>query len=196
VAADRRLRELHRLRLALFAHQRHWRRTAGDHTYRSPTDNASQETTFVQTFCPHSRLPARCRSNCCPAGGRRTAWHLHLTGLGGLDKTYSYGITDIAKYDLNDDITLKNIFGYRVLKNLLRYDLEGTPFPVIDFTTPNGWNLSNSQYTDEVQFQGKSLGGNLNWIAGAFGEFLHPGGYTVAQLNTTSVIAHMQLGSR
>jgi len=164
-------------------------------TYRSPTDNASQETTFVQTFCP--ALPAPCTlpqqllAQQAAVGPRGT---FTSPGLGGLDKTYSYGITDIAKYDLNDDITLKNIFGYRVLKNLLRYDLEGTPFPVIDFTTPNGWNLSNSQYTDEVQFQGKSLGGNLNWIAGAFGEFLHPGGYTVAQLNTTSVIAPHAIG--
>jgi iron complex outermembrane receptor protein len=161
-------------------------------SYRQPHDNidTSKEATFVQTFCPiwtqPCTLPQQLLAAQAAVGPRGT---FTSPGLGGLDKTYSYGITDIAKYDISDDITLKNIFGYRVLKNLLRYDLEGTPFPVIDFTTPNGWNLSNSQYSDEVQFQGKSLGGNLNWIAGAFGEFLHPSGYTVAQLNTTSVIS-------
>jgi iron complex outermembrane receptor protein len=152
--------------------------------------NTDPGATFSQTFCP--ALPAPCTAaqkllaEQAAVGPRGT---FSTPGLGGLDKTYSYGITDIAKYDLSDDVTVKNIFGYRVLKNLLRYDLDGTPLSIIDFTTPNGWNLSNSQYSDELQFQGRSLGGNLNWIAGAFGEFLHPSGYTVAQLGTTSVIA-------
>ncbi len=159
-------------------------------TFRSPTGDASQEATFVQTFCP--ALPAPCTvpqqllAEQAAVGPRGT---FSTPGLGGLDKTYSYGITDIAKYDVSEDLTVKNIFGYRVLKNLLRYDLDGMPLAVIDFVTPNNWNLSNSQYSDEIQFQGKSLGGNLNWIAGAFGEFLHPSGTTVAQLATTSVIS-------
>ena len=153
------------------------------------------ETTFVQTFCP--ALPAPCLlpqqllAEQAKVGPRGT---FSTPGLGGLDKTYSYGITDIATYDLTDNIKFKNIFGYRVLKNLLRYDLDGMPLAVIDFVTPNNWNLSNSQYTEEFQFQGNSLGGNLNWIAGAFGEFLHPSGDTVAQLATTSVIAPHAIG--
>jgi iron complex outermembrane receptor protein len=139
-------------------------------------------TTFLETFC--TALP-------CAVPGQQLAIQNGLgpravaTGpTGGLDKTYSYGITDIAKYDVSDDITIKNIFGYRVLKNLLRYDLDGMVLPVIDFVTPNNWNLSNSQYTEEIQLQGRSLGGNLNWIAGAFGEFLHPSGTTEAVLGT------------
>jgi iron complex outermembrane receptor protein len=139
-------------------------------------------TTFLETFC--TSLP-------CAVPGQQLATQAALgprgvaTGpTGGLDKTYSYGITDIAKYDLTDNISVKNIFGYRVLKNLLRYDLDGMVLPVIDFVTPNNWNLSNSQYTDEIQFQGKSSSGNLNWIVGAFGEFLHPTGFTQAVLGT------------
>jgi iron complex outermembrane receptor protein len=161
-------------------------------TFRQPAVNGGypNETTFVQTFCP--ALPAPCtlpqqlldqQAKIGPRGTYTTP------GLNGLDKTYSYGITDIARYDISDNVAVKNIFGYRVLKNLLRYDLDGMPLSVIDFTTPNNWNLSNSQYTEELQFQGKSLDGHLNWIAGAFGEFLHPSGYTVAELGTTSVIA-------
>src|ERR1700722_8940311 len=65
---------------------------------------------------------------------------------GGLDKTYSFGITDIAKYDLSEDVTLKNIFGYRELKNLVRYDAAGTAVPFLNFITPGGWNLNNAQY--------------------------------------------------
>jgi iron complex outermembrane receptor protein len=148
--------------------------------------NPSPATTFSQTFCTATpcALAQKFLSEQAAVGPRGT---FSTPGLGGLDKTYSYGVTDIATYDLSDDIKVKNIFGYRVLKNLLRYDLDAMPVALIDFTTPNNWNLSNSQYTDEVQFQGNSLGGNLNWIAGGFGEFLHPSGTTVAQLGTTSV---------
>jgi iron complex outermembrane receptor protein len=149
--------------------------------------NTNPTTAFAQTFCP--------ATGACPTAQKFLAEQAAVgprgtfstPGLGGLDKTYSYGITDIATYDLSDDIKVKNIFGYRVLKNLLRYDLDAMPVALIDFVTPNNWNLSNSQYTDELQFQGNSLGGNLNWIAGAFGEFLHPSGTTVAQLATSSV---------
>jgi iron complex outermembrane receptor protein len=151
------------------------------------------EATFVQTFCPAKpapcTLPQQLLAEQNKVGPRGT---FSTPGLGGLDKTYSYGITDIATYDLSDSIKIKNIFGYRVLKNLLRYDLDGMPLSVIDFTTPNNWNLSNSQYTEELQFQGTSTDGNLNWIAGAFGEFLHPSGTTVAELGTTTVIGPHQ----
>ncbi|HLG86802.1 MAG TPA: TonB-dependent receptor [Alphaproteobacteria bacterium] len=162
-------------------------------TFRDPHGIASNETSWVQTFCPAAPapclLPQQLLAQQAAVGPRGTFTDGGLNGLDGLDKTYSYGITDIAKYDLSDDVSIKNIFGYRVLKNLLRYDLDGMPLTVINFQTPNNWNLSNVQYTDEMQFQGKSLGGNLTWIAGGFYEFLHPGGQTVAEIDTTSVIA-------
>jgi iron complex outermembrane receptor protein len=155
--------------------------------------NPAAGTTFYQTFCPAAPAPCTLAQKLLAAqaavGPRGT---FSTPGLNGLDKTYSYGITDILTYDLSDNIKFKNIFGYRELRNLLRYDLDGMPLAVIDFVTPNNWNLSNSQYTEEFQFQGNSLDGNLNWIGGGFFEFLHPSGTTVAELATTSVIApHM-----
>ncbi len=149
--------------------------------------NTNPITAFAQTFCPATGACPNAQKFLSEQAAVGPRGVFTSPGLGGLDKTYSYGITDISTYDLSDDIKVKNIFGYRVLKNLLRYDLDAMPVALIDFVTPNNWNLSNSQYTDEFQFQGKSLGGNLNWIAGAFGEFLHPSGTTVAQLATSSV---------
>jgi iron complex outermembrane receptor protein len=108
---------------------------------------------------------------------------------GGLDKTYSFGITDIATYNLTDNITLKNTFGYRELKNLVRYDIDGSLIKSLDQISPNGWNLNNAQYTDEFQIQGKSLNDNLTWIAGTFYEFLHPAGYTSGQIETSTNVA-------
>jgi iron complex outermembrane receptor protein len=111
------------------------------------------------------------------------------TDISGLDKTYSWGITDIARWDITDNVTFKNIFGYREIKNLLRSDFDGTPLNQGGYATPDGWEISNAQYTDEVQFQGKSLDDKLTWIAGAFYEFLHPAGYTVAVVPTTTLLS-------
>jgi iron complex outermembrane receptor protein len=112
------------------------------------------------------------------------------TNINGLDKTYSWGITDIARYDLTDNISLKNIFAYREIKNLLRSDFDGTPLDQGGYSTPDGWEINNAQYTDEFQIQGKSLDDKLNWIAGAYYEFLHPAGYTVAVVPSTTVVGN------
>jgi iron complex outermembrane receptor protein len=111
------------------------------------------------------------------------------TNIAGLDKTYSWGITDIARYDVTDDLSIKNIFGYREIKNLLRSDFDGTTFDQGGYSTPDGWEINNAQYTDELQFLGKALDDKLSIIGGAFYEFLHPAGYTVAQVPTTTALA-------
>lgn len=111
------------------------------------------------------------------------------TDVNGLDKTESWGITDIARWDIADNLALKNILAYRELKNLLRGDFDGTTYVQGEYTTPSGWEINNAQYSDEVQLQGKSLGDKLTWIGGAFFEFLHPGGFTVAAVPTTTLIA-------
>jgi iron complex outermembrane receptor protein len=111
------------------------------------------------------------------------------TNIAGLDKTYSWGITDIARWDVTDDLTIKNIFGYREIKNLLRSDFDATPLDQGGYSTPDGWEINNAQYTDELQFQGKALDDKLSVIGGAFYEFLHPAGYTVAVVPTTTALA-------
>jgi iron complex outermembrane receptor protein len=111
------------------------------------------------------------------------------TNIAGLDKTYSWGITDIARYDLTDNISLKNILGYREIKNLLRSDFDATPLDQGGYSTRAGYEVNNAQYSDEVQLQGKALDDKLSFIAGAFYEFLHPAGYTVAEVPTTTALA-------
>ncbi len=110
------------------------------------------------------------------------------TDVDGLDKTYSWGITDIARWDVADNVTLKNILAYREIKNLLRGDFDGTPLIQGEYTTPDGWEINNAQYSDEIQLQGKALDDKLSWIGGAFFEFLHPAGFTQAVVPTTTLI--------
>jgi iron complex outermembrane recepter protein len=111
------------------------------------------------------------------------------TDIAGLDKTYSWGITDIARYDISDNFRFKNIAAYREIKNLLRSDFDGTPLLQGGYDTPAGWEISNAQYTDEIQLQGKAFDDKLDFIAGAFLEFLHPAGYTEARIPTTTSLA-------
>jgi iron complex outermembrane receptor protein len=111
------------------------------------------------------------------------------TDIAGLDKTYSWGITDIARWDVSDNLTIRNIFGYREIKNLLRSDFDATPLLQGGYSTPDGWEINNAQYSDEIQFQGRALDDKLSLIAGAFYEFLHPAGYTVAVVPTTTALA-------
>jgi iron complex outermembrane receptor protein len=96
--------------------------------------------------------------------------------IDGLDKTISQGITDILRVDIADNLTLKNIAAYREYRQLQRWDLDGTPLPLIEYNTPAGWSNRVSQYTEEAQIQGKSLGDKLDWTVGGLLLFSHPGG--------------------
>jgi iron complex outermembrane receptor protein len=90
-----------------------------------------------------------------------------------LEKYWSWGLTDIATWNVSDNITVRNIFGYREYKQALRFDQDGTVLPVLDQYTPSGWSTDLGQYTEEAQIQGKSLNDSLVWVVGAFGLLSH-----------------------
>ena len=96
--------------------------------------------------------------------------------IDSIDKTWSWGFTDIAAYSLDADTTLKNIFGYRELKKLQRLDDDGSTLPVLEGVSPGGWNEDTAQYTDEINFHTKMLNNKLDITAGNFFLFSHPAG--------------------
>lgn len=98
------------------------------------------------------------------AGGPRVT----LGNVDGLSRTRSWGFTNITEIDLTDDVRIKNIFGYRRVKQLSRYDLDGTALPLLDQTTPNGWSTNLRQITEELQLQGSTLDGKLDFTVGGF----------------------------
>jgi len=93
-------------------------------------------------------------------------------GLGPLEKYWNWSITDVATWNVRDDITAKNIFGYQQYKQLERQ--SPAPVPSIEFSLPAGWNTNQEEFSDELQVQGKGRDGKLTWQAGAFGSFVHP----------------------
>jgi iron complex outermembrane receptor protein len=114
-------------------------------------------------------------------------------GNNPLLKLDSLGITDIARWDVSDNLTIRNILGYREFKLLTRYDSDGTALPILGQVTPSGWANDLAQYTEELQFQGKSLNDSLVWVVGAFGLYAHTIGYSatvydqLGALTTTAV---------
>ena len=107
-------------------------------------------------------------------GPRETA-----SNIDSLDKSWSWGFTDIATVNLTPDLTLKNILGYREYKQLLRLNEAGTDLPILEQITPNGWDEDLAQYTDEVNLHAKLLDGKLDVTGGNFFLFSHPAGNQV-----------------
>jgi iron complex outermembrane receptor protein len=99
----------------------------------------------------------------------------------GIGKDYFYGFTDIARWDIGERITLKNIVAARVTKQLSAYDFTSTGQDVLTYGilgNNRGWNDNSIQYTEEIHLEGRSFNERLSWLAGGYLLFSHPLGYT------------------
>src|SRR5579883_570167 len=112
----------------------------------------------------------------------------------GIGKDYLYGFTDVATWDITDDLTLKNIAAARIFKQLATTDDFGAYLPVLNIgnSGPNGalannreWGDNSVQYTEEIRLEGKALGSRLSWLVGGYLEYDHPLGSTL--LGSTAV---------
>lgn len=98
----------------------------------------------------------------------------------GLDRIEAWGVADIATWDISDDITVKNIFGFRSFKQLNRFDYDGSSLIFLDFnacqspaqchTASPGepWTVNVNQLSDEPQLQGKLFNEKLVYTLGLF----------------------------
>ncbi len=141
-------------------------------------------------LAPVGNLPGGCgvyRSGLIPgigaafaeqqALGPRTIAGRYSDGIG---KDYFYGFTDIARWDIDEALTLKNIAAARVTKQLSTYDFTDTGLGVLTYGTPGsnkGWNENSVQYTEEMRLEGRALRDKLTWLAGGYLLFSHPLGY-------------------
>ncbi|SFS10620.1 TonB-dependent receptor [Sphingomonas jatrophae] len=111
------------------------------------------------------------------AAGPRTTFSDTL----GADRKRSFGISNITTFELGDNLTLKNIFGYRRFKQLNRFDYDGSALVILNFDTCQSaatchpadpdqpWTLNVRQFTEEFQIQGQALDNRLKYIVGVFG---------------------------
>ena len=83
---------------------------------------------------------------------------------GPFEKIKNRGITNKTTWELTDNLTLKNIFGYRKQKRDLMQDYDGIPAFLI---TPQQF-ASTRNISEELQLQGNVLDGKLDFVTGVF----------------------------
>jgi iron complex outermembrane recepter protein len=76
----------------------------------------------------------------------------------------TWGITNKTTYHLNDNLTLKNIFGYREQSRNMVQDYDGIPAFLI---TPNQFS-DTENISEELQLQGKAFDNKLEFIIGGY----------------------------
>jgi iron complex outermembrane receptor protein len=81
------------------------------------------------------------------------------------DNVSAWSVINTTTADLSDDLTVKSILAYREVDTALSGDLDATALNLLNL--PN--QRSDLQhYSGELQLQGDSLGGRLDWVAGAY----------------------------
>ena len=116
-----------------------------------------------------------------------------LGGVRGLDVEESNGATDVATWNIDDNLTLKNIFGYREYKTAAKYDPDGTPFTILDELNAGGWVVNTAQYSEELQLQGKSFNDALVWTLGDFALYSHAAGNESTEINALGTTVYSSI---
>jgi len=97
--------------------------------------------------------------------------------LDGHEKVENWLVSNITEFEVDDNLTAKNIFGYRNLKYDEVADVDGTSVPLFggissqtESVTPNpaAASTTSSQYSEELQLLGNSFEGSLEWITGVY----------------------------
>jgi len=96
----------------------------------------------------------------------------------------SRGISNTTTIDLAEHLTLKNIFGYRKVKQETYVDIDGTPMPIVNVTS--GSDLR--QISNELQLSGQLFENRLKFILGGLYLKSEPNGSDGFQRNTITVL--------
>jgi iron complex outermembrane receptor protein len=108
---------------------------------------------------------------------KRSNWTNAAADTRATEKVENWIVSNITEFQLSDNYSIKNIFGYRNLDSTTSNDADGTNVPVFGSLTsstefytvnplPGGTNAS--QYSEELQFLGNSFDNRLDWIAGVY----------------------------
>jgi iron complex outermembrane recepter protein len=80
-------------------------------------------------------------------------------------KSTDWIVSNVTTFDLNDDLQLKNVFGYVNRKTFDSSEFDGTHYG-IDTNGGRGRGGPLKSVSEEIQLLGKN--GNLNWVAGLY----------------------------
>jgi iron complex outermembrane receptor protein len=115
-------------------------------------------------------------------------WDIENSEPDPIQDTETWQVINTTTWHASDTLTVKNIVSYAELRETSRFSLEGENylhpvfgvpvFTVIRIGNTPGLNTgSQSTFTEELQFQGRSADDSLNWQAGGYLEISNPLGY-------------------
>lgn len=147
---------------------------------RSTTNGSSNHLTAVD---PQATIPRLLAGAVQAQLARQTALgpYVAISSVPGRDAIRSWGFSNITTIRPLDGLTIKNILGLRRVKQLNRFDYDGTPLSLLDFDTcatpaachpadpGEPWTLNVRQWSEEFQVQGKALNDRLLYTVGLFG---------------------------
>jgi len=113
---------------------------------------------------------------------QQAAGYYSLIGLStparteNVNDVHQTNIANITSWRISDTLILRNIIGYTRLYINEYFDADGTPYRIYDNNVAGGTPPGSSQgLSEEVQVQGKTLGGLLDYTAGFFYARSKPG---------------------
>jgi iron complex outermembrane recepter protein len=106
-----------------------------------------------------------------------------LVGTDGVNNEFrhQWDVVNTTTWDVADNLTIRNIAGYEEVTNLnfdnANLDIDGVPLPLLNGPTPlkNQEPGPSTQYTEELQLQGRLLNDRLSFTIGTFNQW---GGYS------------------
>lgn len=88
----------------------------------------------------------------------------------GVENVKNHIAVNTTTWDINDDLSLKNILGYRKVDYESFADIDGTSFALFgsNFTSREHGTVEAEQFSNELQLFGTSLDKTLDWMLGAY----------------------------
>lgn len=80
--------------------------------------------------------------------------------------------SNTTTFEINDNLTLKNIIGYNEVESFQATDPDGSPFMMLrmgdEFSEDGGYFYGTEQFSNELQLSGLSMNEKLDWILGVY----------------------------
>ncbi|MBV6423996.1 MAG: Vitamin B12 transporter BtuB [Steroidobacteraceae bacterium] len=89
-------------------------------------------------------------------------------GVNQFNRMTQWSLTNITEFEATEQVTIRNIFGFYENETSSAMDGDGTTLGVFDYPDAYQTPTVNRQFTEELQLQGKSSSGRLEWVGGAF----------------------------
>lgn len=98
-------------------------------------------------------------------------FHDVYNDLDSLNDIRNRNFSNTTSYDLNSDLTVKNIIGYNEVFSFQPTDIDGSPFMSLantDETRTQGYQYNTRQFSNELQLTGAGLDDKLDYIVGLY----------------------------